>query len=122
MQTCANCGGGIGKLETPFTWKGQTVCATCIAKLRDSDALGGGVIPYATPVKQRGTWRIWLWTLGGLGLVAVLGFLGLFTLRTAVSIPSPAPVSVQPSPPPAAATQGASNQAGGMPATIPSDQ
>jgi hypothetical protein len=49
MDTCANCGGGIGKLESPFAWKGHTVCVACYAKLKQGAAMNDVVIPYATP-------------------------------------------------------------------------
>lgn len=30
---CENCGGAIGKLETPRVWNDQCVCASCHSKL-----------------------------------------------------------------------------------------
>ena len=30
---CANCGCGIGKLETPMVWRNNIVCAACHEKL-----------------------------------------------------------------------------------------
>lgn len=33
LDTCANCGHTIGKLETPHVWKEQVVCGECIKRL-----------------------------------------------------------------------------------------
>jgi len=32
-ETCSNCGGSIGSLETPMVWDNHVVCAGCHAKL-----------------------------------------------------------------------------------------
>jgi predicted RNA-binding Zn-ribbon protein involved in translation (DUF1610 family) len=37
IEKCANCGGTIGKLETPMVWKGEVVCADCHAKLSKAE-------------------------------------------------------------------------------------
>ena len=33
LETCANCGAQIGKLETPHLWREQIVCAPCCRRL-----------------------------------------------------------------------------------------
>jgi len=33
LDTCANCGQSVGRLETPKIWKGHTVCTACYKKL-----------------------------------------------------------------------------------------
>lgn len=33
METCENCGRGIGNLETPFVWEDKAVCKPCHTKL-----------------------------------------------------------------------------------------
>lgn len=43
-DTCANCGTGIGKLETPHLWREQVVCAPCYGRLA-----GAGTIAYSGP-------------------------------------------------------------------------
>jgi hypothetical protein len=52
METCENCGGSIGKLETPFVWQDRVVCAGCHTKLRQSQtAAETPTLPYATPMQ-----------------------------------------------------------------------
>lgn len=104
MNTCANCGAPIGKLETPFDWKGQTVCAACYQRLRQ--AAPDEVIPYATPARREGRVSGW-WFIGGIAFLLLLGlgFAGLFTVGTAVSIPA-----TPSAPPPAMAPVAATTQ------------
>src|SRR5689334_8963151 len=90
MDTCANCGGPIGKLEPPYCWDERTVCAGCYAKLKQAADLASTTIPYATPVGRRiNRW----WILVGVG-AAVAAFLltfGFFlTSMTVVSPSTPA--------------------------------
>lgn len=49
MDTCANCGGQIGKIETPFVFDDHVVCAACWKKLRDAQAAS---IPVAIPYES----------------------------------------------------------------------
>jgi hypothetical protein len=95
METCANCGGMIGNLETPFAWNNRTVCATCYARLKHAAALAGDTLPYATPTKRRIN-RWWLVVAIGLAVVAlcIVG-LGFFAVSmTVVTPPTAAPATV----------------------------
>lgn len=37
QERCENCGGVIGRLETPCVWNGSVVCGACHSKLSKSD-------------------------------------------------------------------------------------
>jgi hypothetical protein len=102
MDTCANCGDRIGKLETPFSWKDQTVCAACHAKLKQAAVLHDDVIPYATPSNRRTTLP-WAFGIAAAVLlfVFICGMFGIFTLKLSSSSP---PVSTPASTPPYATT------------------
>lgn len=41
VETCANCGQGIGKLEVAHVWGNHVVCSRCYGKLSASPAAAG---------------------------------------------------------------------------------
>lgn len=43
VETCENCGGAIGKLETPRVWNDVVVCVSCHAKLSAPETSGMAV-------------------------------------------------------------------------------
>ena len=100
METCANCGSAIGKLETPFVWSGQTVCSACFAKLKQAAVVGGAMIPYATPARRHPI-PSWAWPLGGLAIVLLFIAAGGFVALLFVGYPAkPVSVPVQVQSPP----------------------
>jgi hypothetical protein len=55
--TCANCGGTIGRLETPYAWGDYVVCGVCYQKLAArpvaaGPAADGDTIDMGTPTPQ----------------------------------------------------------------------
>ena|SRR5579859_229272 len=96
MDTCANCGGPIRKLEPPYSWDARTVCAGCYAKLKQAADLAATTIPYATPVQHRVS-RWWFAVGIGLTVVAFVLTFGLFLTSVRLTPNSPVPASV-PSP------------------------
>ena len=104
METCANCGGAIGKLETRFSWANQTVCAACYARLKHAAALAGDTLPYATATSRRiSRWWIVLGIALAILTLCVAG-LGFFATSVTVVTPSTAmPASIS-SPTPTTST------------------
>src|SRR3954452_1593270 len=114
MTTCANCGGMIGKLETPFSWNNQVVCATCYARLKHAAALAGDTLPYATPTKRRIN-RWWLVVVVGVAGAAlcIVGLRFFAVSMTVVTPPTAAPATVStPAPTPTTTTQPTSSSDG----------
>lgn len=49
IETCANCGGKIGRMETPYVYRDQVVCGPCIERLRRPPPAPGGTPPQYQP-------------------------------------------------------------------------
>ncbi len=54
LESCANCGEHIGKLETPYLWEQYVVCESCYEKLSLAKAKKAPVeIEYARVAPRR---------------------------------------------------------------------
>jgi hypothetical protein len=51
VETCANCEQKIGKLETPFVWNGEVVCAACHKNLIGDFPSPAESLPDPAPIK-----------------------------------------------------------------------
>ena len=52
LETCANCGRAIGKLETPHLWQQQVVCEQCVNQLSPPLAVPSSPPPQLLPSRH----------------------------------------------------------------------
>jgi TM2 domain-containing membrane protein YozV len=71
-EVCENCGGTIGKLETPYVWQEKVVCAGCHARLSWQPNVMPAQPAYAGPPPMQFYPQQKRWSPG---VAAVLSFL-----------------------------------------------
>jgi len=97
-EICQNCGGVIGKLETPMIWKENVVCGICYKKLNQSATPSSSQVASVVSAGQReqvkspvnegkvlSLFTIFAYILGGIGiLVAWIPFVGILCIPAAI--------------------------------------